>query len=100
GYPQAVLADAPAAYWRLSETIGPSTADSAGANPGTLFGGVTLGQAGALADGNPAMRFNGSTGYVRVTNSAAVQLAGDLTIELWLNVSLATRQTPVSKDYL
>jgi hypothetical protein len=46
------------------------------------------------------MLFNGSTGYVRVANSAAVQLAGDLTIELWLNVSLATRQTLISKDYL
>jgi hypothetical protein len=100
GYPQAVLADAPVAYWRLGESIGPSAADSAGANPGTLFGGVTLGQAGALGDGNQAMRFNGSTGYVRVANSAAVQLVGDLTIEMWVNVSLGTRQTLISKDYL
>jgi hypothetical protein len=99
GYAEAVVADAPVGYWRLGETAGIGAADSVGTNPGTAVGGVTLGQSGALADGNPAMLFNGSTSYVRVANSPAVQLAGDLTIELWLNVSLATRQTLVSKDY-
>ncbi len=99
GYAQAVLADAPAAYWRLGETAGSTAADSAGASAGTVFGGVTLNQSGALADGNPAMLFNGSTGYVRGANPAA-SLAGDLTIELWLNVSLATRQTLISKSNL
>jgi hypothetical protein len=98
-YRQAVLTGGPAAYWRLDETAGPTAASSAGTSPGTLFGGATLGQPGALADGT-ALRFDGSTGYVQVANSAALQLAGDLTIELWLNVSLATRQTLVSKDYL
>jgi PKD repeat protein len=99
-YALAVRADAPVSYWRLGETAGTSAADSAGTNPGTLVGGVTPGQPGALADGNAALLLNGSTGYVRVTNSAAVQLAGDLTIELWVNVSLAARQTLISKHYL
>src|SRR6266849_10213854 len=52
GYAQVVLADAPVAYWRLGETTGATAVDSAGTNPATVFGGVTLGQAGALADGN------------------------------------------------
>ena len=100
GYAQVVLADGPAAYWRLGETGGASAADSAGTNTGTVVGGVALGQAGALVDGNAAMLFNGATGYVQVANSAAVQLAGDLTIELWVNASLAARQTLISKSYL
>ena len=33
-------------------------------------------------------------------SSTALPLAGDLTLELWVNVSLATRQTLVSKDYV
>ncbi len=33
-------------------------------------------------------------------NKPALQLAGDLTIEMWVNVSLATRQTLISKDYI
>jgi hypothetical protein len=74
--------------------------DSAGINAGTLFGGVTLAQDGALGDGNRAMLFNGSTGYIRIANSSAALLAGDLTLEMWINVSLATRQTLISKDYL
>ena len=45
------------------------------------------------------MQFDGATGYIQVASPAA-SLAGDLTIELWLNVSLATRQTLVSKGYL
>ena len=97
GYAPAVLADAPLAYWRLDGTSGAS--DSAGLNPGALVGGVLTGQPGALADANLAMRFDGSTGYVQAANPAAL-LTGDLTIELWLNVSLATRQTLISKDYL
>src|SRR5262249_17296862 len=96
-YAPAVLSDGPPAYWRLGEAFGTTAADAAGANPGTLVGGVTPGQTGALADGNAAMLFNGSTGYVSVANPAA-SLAGDLTIELWLNVSLAARQTLISKN--
>ncbi len=42
-YPEGVLADAPLAYWRLGETSGTSAADSAGTNPGTVFGGVDAG---------------------------------------------------------
>src|SRR5262245_45114872 len=45
------------------------------------------------------MSFNGSTGYIRVASSPAVQLSGDLTIELWINVALGTRQTLLSKGY-
>src|SRR5439155_11671136 len=77
-----------------------TVSDSAGANPGTRFGGVSTGQQGALLDGNTAMRFNGSDGYVRVATGTAFQFGGDLTLELWLNVSLAKRQTLISKDYL
>ncbi len=97
-YLQLVLAAGPAGYWRLSDTAGAEAADSAGSNTGTRFGGVTIGQPGALADGSAAMRFDGSTGYVRVQSAPALQLAGDLTIEMWINVSLATRQTLISKS--
>src|SRR5439155_8794366 len=100
-YRDAVLGDTPVSYWRLEEASGVVVAaDSAGVNPGSRSDGVTRAQPGALADGSAAAQFNGATAYVRVPNSAAVQLAGDLTIELWLNVSLAARQTLISKGYL
>ena len=50
-------------------------------------------------DGTSAMLFNGSNAYIQVPSSAALPLAGDLTLELWVKVaSLATRQTLISKD--
>ena len=59
GYREAVLADAPVAYWRFGETAGVTAADSAGASPATMFGGIGLGQPGAVGRrqyGIPAQR--------------------------------------------
>ena len=74
-YALAVLADAPVAYWRLGETGGTQALDSAGTNHGTLSGGITLGQPGALADGSTAMRFDGVDGTaVSVPGSPALDV--------------------------
>ena len=94
GYAQGVLADVPAAYWRLGETSGTSVADSAGASAGTLAGNVTLGQAGALADGTTAMRFDGADA-TRVTIPASAALtaingANAITMEAWVNPQTLT----------
>ena len=48
-YDQAVLADSPAAYWRLGESSGSSAADSSGnGNGGTYQNGPTLRAAGLI----------------------------------------------------
>ena len=75
-YDAEVLADNPVAYWRLDEPFGATQVlDAIGARLGSVVGGVTLGQAGALR-GDPATAalFNGSNGkidiaydYVRIT---------------------------------
>src|SRR5207253_9891358 len=97
-YREGVLSDAPAAYWRLGEASGTVAADVVGGNPGAYAGGVTPNQPGAVADGNRAVLLNGSTGAIQVSNPT-FSLAGDLTIELWLNVTLGGRQTLLSKGY-
>ena len=98
-YVQAVRADGAAAHWRLDDAAG-AAADGIGQHTGTRYGLVAAGEPGALADGPASNRFNGSNAFVRVPNAAALQLTGDLTIELWVNVSLAARQTLISKNYL
>ncbi len=98
-YPRAVVRDGALAHWRLGESSGTAAVDTIGGRNGNLLGGVVLGQPGALPDGTSAMLFNGSNAYIQVPSSTALSLAGDLTLELWVNVSLATRQTLVSKDY-
>ncbi len=64
----------PSLYWRLGDAVGSTTAVDSGAysNPGTVSGGVTFGQTGAL-DGvsNTAADFNGSNGYVVAKNSVS-----------------------------
>jgi len=87
-YAKAILADTPVSYWRLGES-GASATDYSGSNNGSLLGSVTPGQAGALADGNKAMRFNGLDGTnIRVPNSsglAAINASTGFAMETWVN---------------
>jgi hypothetical protein len=85
-YPAKVVADGATAYWRLGESSGTQAADSIGTNHGTISGGVTLGQVGALADGDTAMGFNG-TGSITVPDAAALDLASVVTMEAWVKLS-------------
>src|SRR5215471_5997902 len=83
-YKDQVIADGAIAYWRLDELSGTTAVDIIGGNNGTISGGVTLGQTGALADGNKAMAFDGSSGKIAVPNGAYKQFGtGPLTIEAW-----------------
>jgi hypothetical protein len=95
-YGNAVLADAPIAYWRLGEASGSTAADSSGhAATGSYVGGVTLGQPGALAnDTNTAATFDGSTGNVTVPDSAALRLNGSFSIEFWAKMGTFVHTWP------
>jgi len=86
-YPFQVVADGAVAYWRLGEISGTTAVDVIGGYNGTITGGVTLNQPGAVAGGNPAMKFDGINGVITVP--AAVLNCGvaaqSFTIECWLN---------------
>ena len=86
-----MLADSPAAYWRVGETSGTTMSDAtSNANNGTYVGGYTLGQAGALqGDANTAVSLNGSTGYATAPNSSTLQVS-KVSIELWVKKSAPT----------
>jgi Concanavalin A-like lectin/glucanases superfamily/Fibronectin type III domain len=85
GYSSTILADSPAAYWRLDESSGTSAADATShSNTGTYTGGFTLGQPGALfGDADTAVKLDGASGYVSVPNSATLQTS-QVSIELWI----------------
>jgi hypothetical protein len=82
------------AFWRLGEASGSTAADRAGSNDATIAGHVTLNQAGALADANTAMRFDGVDGTdVRAPNSAslmAINGSTAITMEAWVNPQSVT----------
>ncbi|MDQ3877515.1 MAG: LamG domain-containing protein, partial [Actinomycetota bacterium] len=86
-YQQAILADSPAAYWRLGESSGTVAADSSGnGHPGSYLGTPTLGSAGAVP-GDTAVSFNGSSQNVSVPDSSTARLDGSFTIEFWAKVN-------------
>lgn len=82
-YSDQVIRDGAIAYWRLDETSGIIAKDSIGGNDGTISGGVTLGQPGALADSSTAMRFNGVDG--KIVSSSTLSYPVACTFEVWFN---------------
>jgi hypothetical protein len=86
-YSNAILATSGlVGYWRLGEASGGDVIAATGPN-GTIVGGVTLGAAGAITgDPDTAYTFNGSTGYLNLTNNAAFQLTTG-SVEFWMKTA-------------
>jgi hypothetical protein len=71
-------------YWRFGESGGTVAADSSGnGKPGTYTGGPTLGQPGALSDGNTAARFDGVDDLVDIPDDPAFDGVGDFSLAIW-----------------
>jgi hypothetical protein len=87
-YSQTVLADSPAAYWRLGEASGTTAADASGnGRTGSYVATPTLGAPGALnGDSNTSVGFNGTSQYVNVPYAAALNPA-QFTVEAWAYVT-------------
>ncbi|HVM47136.1 MAG TPA: LamG-like jellyroll fold domain-containing protein [Candidatus Acidoferrum sp.] len=80
-----VLADKPAAYWRLNEASGDTAYDYVGGHNGAYQGGVTLNQPGISAfDMTGAALFDGSSGYVQVPYASALNTP-TFTVECWVD---------------
>lgn len=77
------MADAPLAYWRLSETSGSIATDQLGTRNGTYVNSPALGQPGALFN-DPArsVAFNGTNQYVQASSDAALNTA-QFSVEVW-----------------
>ncbi len=85
-YQAAVVADGPAAYWRLGETTGTTASDVQAANNGTYTNGPTLAAASLLGQdaANTAAQFDGSNDYVSVANSSSLSPASTVSVEAWI----------------
>jgi hypothetical protein len=90
-YRAAVMADAPAAYWRMGESSGTTMTDaSTNANNGTYAGAFSVGQPGALAsEKGTAVAFDGRTASATVASSRSLQVNW-ITIELWVKKTTET----------
>ena len=81
-YSDRVMADGAVAYWKLDETSGTTAVDSLGGNNGTISGGVTLNQPGAVAGGT-AMKF-AAPGLIMISTPLD---APQMTIEAWAKLA-------------
>jgi Concanavalin A-like lectin/glucanases superfamily len=91
-YSSTVLADSPQGCWRMDDPFGNVAKDqTVNAYNGSIQGGVTLGQAGALSlDADTAMLFDGSTGDILLPSSLSTNGWGAISIEAWINLSNIT----------
>jgi Concanavalin A-like lectin/glucanases superfamily/Bacterial Ig domain len=87
-YDQAVLADSPAAYWRLGESSGTAAADASGnANGGSYTGGVTLGAQPLIDDANTSAGFDGADDRMNFSDSTSLSPTTALSMEAWVRPS-------------
>ena len=84
-YSNRVIADGASYYWRLGESSGLTAVASVGGANGTISGGVTLGQPGAIADGTTAMLFDGTTAKIA---TPAITMPTSATVEAWAKTSV------------
>jgi hypothetical protein len=96
-YAQVVLADQPLGYWRLDEPVAGKVGDH-GVNglAGQTQGGVLPGVTGATSDGDTAMAFDGSSGYISLGDPAILQ-SKQVSVEAWVNTTSQTTQVVVRK---
>lgn len=84
-YPAAVTnAGGATAHWRLDDAGSPLADSSGNGNTGTIVGGVSTGQPGAIL-GNSAIATNGADGYV--TSSAPIVPTAAYTESVWFNTT-------------
>ncbi len=84
-YDATVIADAPAAYWRLGESSGPTVADAVGRSPGSYLGAVTLAQPALVAGtADASVRLNGTNASIGVPSTAALATGDAFTLEAWV----------------
>ena len=86
-YSSEVLADSPAAYYRLGDASGAMT-DSSGNGRNGTYSNVTLGTTGLLTgDADTAITINHSEGRGEVTDAAWMDTGTTLTVEAWIKTS-------------
>ena len=80
-----VTVNALKAYWMFNEGSGSTASDSFGNSDGTIFGGVTWTDGVTAAMSDSALDLDGSSGYVQVANTEALNVTGtSITMMAWI----------------
>lgn len=86
-YELEVRADSPSHWWRLGALQGSYSVDQIGTSHGLSHGGVTFGQAGAIAnDSDTSAAFNGTDGWIDFGSGAVISTM-PYSLEFWFKVA-------------
>jgi hypothetical protein len=92
-YTAAVLADAPVAYLKLDDASGTTARSYIQGGPNAIYmGGITLGAAGATADGNAAATFD-NTGWLDFGEVFPFNGTAPYSLEIWMKPTLVDDST-------
>ena len=86
-YREAVLADGPAAYFRLADEVPVDAVDEVNAVPCSYFGKFTLDREGSVASGNPAIAFGDPMRHVGGVNCGDrfdFEGRAEFSLEVWM----------------
>jgi len=83
-YASAILADAPAAYWRLGGKTCNMADESGNGNTGILEGDPKLGARPLVSDPNASVQFDGNDDQLTFHGSTSLALGKAVTIEAWV----------------
>jgi RHS repeat-associated protein len=89
-YKDVVAVDSPAAYWRLGEAQGATSAADAASSPdnGTYSNLPELGLSGPLSgDPDRAVRFDGAGAYLDVPDASKLKPATAVSVEAWVKTT-------------
>jgi RHS repeat-associated protein len=100
-YRERVVADNPAGYWRLGESVGATTAaDASGNSRSGTYRSLALGVPGALVNGSDTAAANNGTDDhdVVVADQAALNFgSGDFTVEGWVRTTVNGERAFIGK---
>ena len=91
-YQEFVIADGAVAYWKLDESSGTVARSTVGSYDGTISGGVTLGQPGAI-NGYTAMAFDGVDD--RIVGGQLTIGSSAFSIESWFKTSVGSGEQAI-----
>ena len=85
GYASTVMADQPVAYYPMNETSGTTAVEYAGGGQnGTYQNSPNLGVSGPSSSISSAVTFNGSSQFVDLGDTPALNFGGQITMEAWV----------------
>lgn len=92
-YAASVMEDRPSYYWRLNEPSGTVAQERIQGLNGTITGGVTVNQPGALVDGDKCMVFDGVSGKIVTSGNSTIPAI--FSFEVWFKTVSTSQVMPL-----